>query len=93
MAELATINSVGEALTTQLALAPLLTIVGEKLQEAFEADITFIGLLDEARTTIDFPYYVEAGTNKGQEPLPLGEGLTSQIIQRRESVLLNDQLT
>ena len=34
VAELATINSVGEALTTELELAPLLTIVGEKLQRS-----------------------------------------------------------
>jgi signal transduction histidine kinase/DNA-binding response OmpR family regulator len=87
--ELATINSVGQALTTQLELTPLLAIVGEKLQEAFDADIAFIALLDEARGAIDFPYYVEDGQHEPQEPLRLGEGLTSQIIQGRETVLLN----
>jgi GAF domain-containing protein/CheY-like chemotaxis protein len=89
VAELATINSVGQALTTQHELAPLLAIVGEKLQEAFEADIAFIALLDEARGAIDFPFYEEGGEQEPQDPLELGEGLTSQIIQRRETILLN----
>ena len=92
VAELATINSVGQALTAEHALAPLLAIVGEKLQEAFEADIAFIALLDEERGFIDFPYYVEGGKQEPQEPLRLGEGMTSQIIQQRQTIVLrNDE--
>jgi GAF domain-containing protein/CheY-like chemotaxis protein len=89
VAELATINSVGQALTTERALAPLLAIVGGKLKDAFDADIAFIALLDETRGVIEFPYYVEGGEHEPQEPLQLGDGLTSQIIQRRETILLN----
>ena len=92
VAELATINSVGQALTAEHALAPLLAIVGEKLQEAFDADIAFIALLDEDRGFIDFPYYVEGGKQEPQEPLRLGEGMTSQIIQQRQTIVLkNDE--
>jgi GAF domain-containing protein/CheY-like chemotaxis protein len=89
VAELATINSVGETLTTEVELAPLLSIVGEKLRDAFDADIAFIALLDEERGVIDFPFYVEGGAQEPQDPLPFGEGLTSQIIQTRETILLN----
>ncbi|MEO8251764.1 MAG: GAF domain-containing protein [Chloroflexota bacterium] len=92
VAELATINSVGQALTTGLELTPLLAIVGEKLQEAFEADIAFIALLDEERGFIDFPYYVEGGKQEPQEPMRLGEGMTSKIIQERQTIVLrNDE--
>jgi GAF domain-containing protein/CheY-like chemotaxis protein len=89
VAELATINSVGEAITTQLEPTPLLAIVGEKLHQAFDADITYIALLDEARGIIDFPYYVEGDQHEPQDPLQLGEGLTSEIIQGRKTLLLN----
>ena len=75
VAELATINSVGEALTTEVELAPLLAIVGEKLRDAFTADIAYIALLDEERGQIEFPYYVEDGRHDPQESLPFGEGL------------------
>src|SRR4029079_5933524 len=35
-AELGTINSVGETLTTELELTPLLAVVGDKLRDAFD---------------------------------------------------------
>jgi GAF domain-containing protein/CheY-like chemotaxis protein len=89
VAELATINTVGEALTTRLELTPLISIVGEKVRESFDADIAYIALLHGDAATIEFPYFVESGRHEPQEPLQLGEGLTSQIIQRRETILLN----
>ncbi len=89
VAELATINSVGEALTAQVEIAPLLEVVGDKLRDAFGADIAFIALLDEAAGLIRFPYYVEAGAREPQEPMALGEGLSSQIITTREPILAN----
>jgi GAF domain-containing protein/DNA-binding response OmpR family regulator len=87
--ELATINSVGEALTTEVELAPLLAIVGDKLRAAFNADIAYIALLDEERGLIHFPYHVEGGKYEPQEPLRLGEGLTSQIIESGKTLLMN----
>ncbi len=89
VAELATINSVGEALTTQVEIDPLLAVVGDKLREAFDADIAFIALLDDAAGMIRFPYYVEDGVKEPQPPMRLGEGLSSQIITTRELVLAN----
>ena len=38
---------------------------------------------------IDFPYYFEHGTHADQGPLALGEGLTSQIIDHAQPLLLN----
>jgi GAF domain-containing protein/CheY-like chemotaxis protein len=90
VAELATINSVGEALATQLEIDPLIAIVGERMREAFEADIAYIALVDEETATINFPYYVESGEHEPQEPMRLGEGITSRIIEGREPILTND---
>jgi signal transduction histidine kinase/DNA-binding response OmpR family regulator len=87
--ELATINSVGQALTEQLEVEPLLAIVGEKTRDAFEADITFVALLDEEAGLIEFPYYFEEGTDEPQQPLPVGENLTSLVMRRRQPVLIN----
>ncbi len=87
--ELATINSVGEALTAQTEITPLLSVVGAKLQDAFEADIAYIALLDEQSGMIRFPYYVENGVHEPQNALPMGEGITSRIIDGRETILAN----
>jgi signal transduction histidine kinase/DNA-binding response OmpR family regulator len=89
VAELGTINSVGEALTAQLDLAPLIELVGEKTSEAFSADIAYVALVDEERAMIDFPYYIEDGAHPPQEPMALGRGLTSRVLERRRPMLLN----
>jgi GAF domain-containing protein/CheY-like chemotaxis protein len=89
VADLGTINAVGEAITEQLEVGPLLAIVGERARQAFEADIAYVALLDEERGLIDFPYYVEGDETQPQEPLPLGQGLTSRVIERRQPLLLN----
>lgn len=89
VSELAIINKVGEALTTEVELAPLLQDVGDTLSAAFTADIAYIALLDEERSQIDFAYYVEGGRQDPQDPLPLGEGLTSDIILNRRTIQLN----
>jgi GAF domain-containing protein/DNA-binding response OmpR family regulator len=89
VAELGTINSVGEALTRQVDLAPLIELVGEKTQQAFNADIAYVALVDEERGLIEFPYYVEAGEHPPQEAMPIGDGLTSKVLDRRRPMLLN----
>ena len=89
VAELATINEVGEAISAQLEVTPLLALVGEKTRDAFEADIAFVALVDEEAEQIDFPYYVEDGRHEPQQPMKLGEGLTSRVLEARRPLLLN----
>ena len=60
------------------------------MRDAFEADIAYIALLDEGRRRPSTsPTTSRTGAHEPQEPLPLGEGLTSQIITTRETILLN----
>jgi len=91
VAELGTINEVGTAITAQLEVNPLLALVGDKTREAFNADIAYVALLDDETGMIEFPYYSETGVDQPQEPLPLGTGLTSRVIERREALLLNNE--
>ncbi len=88
-AELAIVNDVGQAAASQLDLAPLMALVGDKMAETFHADILYIALYDAATGTIDFPYYSENGNRQETEPIQLGEGLTSHIIRTREPLLMN----
>ena len=48
VAELATVNSVGQAVAAQLDLDALIELVGERVRETFDADIAYVALLDEA---------------------------------------------
>jgi PAS domain S-box-containing protein len=89
VAELATVNSVGQALTSQLELDALIELVGERVRETFGADIAYVALHDEDAGRIDFVYYYETGERRPEPPLEYGQGLTSQILQAREPLLLN----
>ena len=62
LAELATVNEVGNALATQLDLGNLLDLVGEQIRRTFEADLVYVALLDSSSERIEFPYYYEGGT-------------------------------
>jgi PAS domain S-box-containing protein len=87
--ELATVNSVGQALASQLDLDGLIELVGERVRDTFDADIAYVALHDEAAGRIEFVYYYESGERRPEAPLPYGEGLTSQILRSREPLLLN----
>ena len=67
VAELATVNSVGQALSSQLDLDALIELVGEQVRETFEADIAYVALHDRPSGRIDFPYYHESG-QRSEEP-------------------------
>ena len=89
VAELATVNSVGQGLSSQLDLDALIDLVGEKVQETFEADIAYVALHDRQSDRIDFAYYYEHGQRQDEPSIAYGEGLTSRILDSRAPLLLN----
>jgi PAS domain S-box-containing protein len=89
VAELATVNSVGHALSSQLDLDALIELVGEHVRETFGADLAYVALHDEVSGRIEFAYYYESGERRQEAPMEYGEGLTSQILRSREPLLLN----
>ena len=88
-AELTTVNQIGTAAASQLDVAALIELVGERARDAFGADIAYVALLDAASGQIDFPYYWERGSHPDQGPIALGEGLTSRILTSGAPLLLN----
>src|SRR5204863_8424063 len=76
LAELATINQVGQALASQLDLDTLLELVGEEMRTTFDADICYVALHNVAEARIEFPYFYEAGERREREPVAFGERLT-----------------
>ncbi len=86
-AELAIINSVGEAMAKQLDVHTVTRIVGDKVREIFNAEVTEILLLDSTAEVIHIPYSYYRGY-QAPEPFPVGEGLTSRIIQSRQALVL-----
>lgn len=91
-AELAIVNSIGQAFASQLELDALIRLVGDKMRETFNAQIVYVALLDHTTNLIHFPYYNESGQLRVDPPLPFGQGLTSKIIQTREPLLINQNV-
>ncbi len=89
VSELATVNDIGQALSSQLDLDALIERVGEQVRETFAADIAYVALLNETAGQIEFAYYHESGERRAEAAMEYGEGLTSQILRTREPLLLN----
>ncbi len=88
-AELTIINSVGEAMSKQLDVTTVTKIVGDKVREIFNAEVTEILLLNSNTNMITVPYSYYNGYET-VEPFPLGSGLTSKVINSRKSLLLSN---
>jgi PAS domain S-box-containing protein len=88
-AELAIINSVGEAMSKQLDTQTITRIVGDKVTEIFKTDATSILMLDAKHNLIVPAFEWDEGQYiENVAPFSLGTGLTSRVIQSRQPLVL-----
>ena len=87
-AELAIVNEIGAALAKQLDFQEIVELVGERVANIFDASSLFVALYDETTGIIRFPYELAEGERLHTEPITLGEGLTSRVIQTRSPLRL-----
>jgi GAF domain-containing protein/CheY-like chemotaxis protein len=87
--ELDTVNTVSQELAGKLDVDALIQLVGEQITAVFNADISYVALLDRERGMIDFRY------QHGDDipSMPLGDGLTSKIIETREALIINSDVS
>src|SRR5919201_1585490 len=69
-AELALINSVQEAIAGELDQQAIYDVVGDKIQEIFDAQSVQISTLDEATGLVHYAYMIERGQRLQAEPRP-----------------------
>ncbi|HVR14069.1 MAG TPA: GAF domain-containing protein, partial [Gaiellaceae bacterium] len=86
-AELALINSVQEALAGELDLQAIYDVVGDKIQEVFDAQVVDIGIYDDASGLIHFPYTIELGVRFPDEPIAV-IGFRKLVMETREPFTL-----
>src|SRR5690349_3786406 len=90
-AELALINSVQSALAGELELQAIYDVVGDKIQEIFDAQGTSIAIVDEAAGEVSFPYLLERGERLWPDPVPLTErGFTRHVLDTRDPLVINE---
>jgi GAF domain-containing protein/DNA-binding response OmpR family regulator len=87
-AELAIINSVQTGLASNLEMQAIYDLVGDKIREIFDAQGAGIAIVDRERELIMLKYLFEEGQIYRDKTFPLGQGLTSLVIETRETILL-----
>jgi GAF domain-containing protein len=86
--ELQTVNSVSKAIVSQLELHALIKFVGEQMRETFRADIVYLAVHDQKTNMLHFPYsYGDVAESR-----IFGNGITENIILKKESLLINQNL-
>jgi len=89
-AELAILNSVGDAMGQSLDVKNVTYIVGEKVRGIFKADVVDIILYEPQTHILHLEYSYCAGQYFENEPAwELGEGLASKVILKRQPLLLH----
>ena len=88
-AELALINSVQAALAGELELQAIYDVVGDKLQEVFDAQVVDIGIYESSSGLIRFPYTIERGVRFPDEPIPL-IGYRKYAMEAREALMIEE---
>ena len=98
-AELAIINSVQQGLAEKLDMQAMYDLVGDKIQEIFDAQVVDIGIYDWEADRMQFPYTIERGVRFPDEPISLMDpgplvgtasiGIRLHVMEKREPVLAN----
>jgi len=87
VAELAIVNEVNQAVGAQLGPDALIELVGDRVRETFDADMSYVARLDRSRLAIDFPYHYLGGSRQSPESISYGQGWTSRILESGEPLL------
>jgi len=87
-AELAIINSVQEGLASKLEMQAIYDLVGNKIREIFDADVTAINLHEPATNLTHYAFLLDHGERFYPEP-SAPAGFTAEILRTRQPIVLH----
>src|SRR5207248_3207077 len=90
-AELALINDVQRGLAENLDAQAMYDLVGDRIQEIFDAQVVDIAILDRTSGTVRFPYVIERGERLEEDPIEL-IGHQRMAVETRAPVVINEDL-
>ena len=90
-AELAIITSVQEGLAQQLDMQAMYDLVGDKVQEIFDAQVVDIAAYDPPGKEIQFHYTIERGVRLPNETIPL-MGFRRHVFETRQTLVINEDM-
>jgi diguanylate cyclase (GGDEF)-like protein len=86
---LTTLNEIGRVLSSTLDLLELFETIYEQISRVMDTTLFFIGLVQPERNVITLPYFREEGTLHTDQEVPLGNSVTSLVIERNLRLLFN----
>ncbi len=89
-AELAVINSVQEGLAKELDMQGIYDMVGDRVQELFNAQVVIIASFDIENCMEYFNYRFENGTRNTTDPRPLGK-LRLKLIETKKKIVIRNK--
>jgi signal transduction histidine kinase/DNA-binding response OmpR family regulator/putative methionine-R-sulfoxide reductase with GAF domain len=90
-AELAIVNGIQQGLAAELDMQAMYELVGDKLQEIFDAQVVDIGIYDLEAGITHFPYAIERGVRFPDAPTPFAD-TTLEFIAARAPLVIPDVL-
>src|SRR5262249_2378670 len=88
-AELALINDVQRGLAENLEMQAMYDLVGDRIQEIFDAQVVDIGIVDASRRHVRFPYTIERGVRFPEDQMEI-VGFRRVAIDTREPVIVDE---
>ena len=89
--ELALINDVRRGLAERLEMQAMFDVMGDRIQEIFDAQVVDIGVLDVDAGQMAFPYTIERGVRIPHEPIEV-MGFRKVALETREPVVINEDI-
>jgi signal transduction histidine kinase/uncharacterized protein YigA (DUF484 family) len=90
-AELAVINSIQQALVAEMDLPDIYNLVGDRLRELFDAQVTIIAVFDHEKFMEEFKYFFENGERFKPEPR-VYNAIRKQLIDQKKLILINNNV-
>lgn len=88
IAELATFNEIGQALSSTISIEELPMLIYRQTSRLLKITNFYMALFDERTNQVTFPLYIEHGQHLTIPPLQEGNSLTEYVIRKREPLLL-----
>ncbi len=88
--ELAVINNVQEGLVSKLDMQSIYDLVGDKIRDAFDAQVVLIGSFDESTGLEHFNYTIENGKRYYPDSRPLDK-LRNQLIETKRKIVIHNK--
>jgi signal transduction histidine kinase/CheY-like chemotaxis protein/uncharacterized protein YigA (DUF484 family) len=89
--ELGVINNVQEGLVSKLDMQSIYDLVGNKIRDAFDAQVVIIGSIDEDADSEHFNYVIENGKRYYPAFRPLDE-LRKKLVETKQKIIIKNSI-